>query len=219
MGKVRSTEEWLKELNATGDLQVEAIADLREILLRGSLYCLNRNLNDLDSLDPKDVLQLAEDCAQEALLAVLEHIPEFRGESKFTTWAYKFSINIALTAARREWRKGVSLDQLVDGSEPYEWLSAEHPDLITPDHSLLQQEVWGTIRETIRSELTERQRQVLKWIVFDEVPMDVVVQHLQTNRNTVYKMLHDARIKLKRSLLMQGFGTEEALDLFSINKV
>jgi len=219
MGKVRSTEDWLKELNATGDLQVEAITDLREILLRGSLYSLNRNLSDLANLNRDEILQLAEDCAQDALMAVLEHIHEFRGESKFTTWVYKFAINIALTAARREWRKDVSLDQLLEDSEPYEWLSADHHDLINPDHSLLQQEVWETLRETIRAELTEKQRQVLKWIVFDEVPMDVVVQHLRTNRNTVYKMLHDARIKLKRRLLMQGFGTDEALDLFSLNKV
>ncbi len=219
MGKARSTEAWLKDLNASGDQQVEAIADLREILLRGSLYSLNRNLNDIGNPNQNEVLQLAEDCAQEALIAVLAHLHEFRGESKFTTWAYKFSINIALVAARREWRKGVSLDQLMDYSEPVEWLSLEHQDLSSPDHSLLQQEVFETIRGTIRDELTEKQRQVLKWIVFDEVPMDVVVQHLRSNRNNVYKILHDARLKLKRNLLMQGFGTDDAMALFSINKV
>lgn len=219
MGKARSTEAWLKDLNASGDQQVEAIADLREILLRGSLYSLNRNLNDIGNPNQNEVLQLAEDCAQEALIAVLAHLHEFRGESKFTTWAYKFSINIALVAARREWRKGVSLDQLMDYSEPDEWLSLEHQDSSNPDHSLLQQEVFETIRGTIRDELTEKQRQVLKWIVFDEVPMDVVVQHLRSNRNNVYKLLHDARLKLKRSLLMQGFGTDDAMALFSINKV
>ena len=219
MGKVRSTEDWLKELNADGDQQVEAIADLREILLRASLYSLNRNLNDFANPNQNDVLQLAEDCAQEALMAVLAHLHEFRGESKFTTWAYKFAINMALVAARREWRKGVSLDQLQDQSEPMEWFSPEHQDLINPDHSLLRQEIYETIRETIRAELTEKQRQVLKWIVFDEVPMDVVVHQLRSNRNTVYKLLHDARLKLKRKLLMEGFGTDDALALFSINKV
>jgi RNA polymerase sigma-70 factor (ECF subfamily) len=219
MGKARSTEDWLKELNASGDQQVEAIADLREILLRGALYSLNRNLSELASFDQNEVLQLAEDCAQDALIAVLDHLHEFRGESKFTTWAYKFSINIALTTGRREWRKGVSLDQLTDHTEPVEWLSPEHHDLINPDHSLLQQEVFETIRETIRDELTEKQRQVLKWMVFDEVPMDVVVQHMRSNRNSVYKLLHDARLKVKRRLLMQGFGTDDALALFSMNKV
>jgi len=214
MGKARSNEDWLIELNASGDQQVEAIADLREILLRGSLYSLNHNLSGHTNHDQNEIVQLAEDCAQDALMAVLEHLHEFRGESKFTTWAYKFSINIALTAARRDWRKGVSLDQLQDDSEPFEWLSPEHQDTNNPDHSLLQQEVFETIRDTIRDELTERQRQVLKWMVFGEVPMDIVVQHLQTNRNTVYKMLHDARLKLKRKLLMQGYGAEEAMALF-----
>lgn len=219
MVRARSTEDWLKDLNASGDQQVEAIADLRAILLRGSLYCLNRNLTALASLGQNEVLQMAEDCAQDALMAVLEHLPEFRGESKFTTWAYKFSINIALLSVRREWRKGVSLDQFQDHSEPVEWFSPDHHDVNNPDHSLLQQEIFEAIRETIRKELTEKQRQVLKWIVFDEVPMDVVVQHLQSNRNTVYKLLHDARLKLKRRLLMEGFGMDEILALFSINKV
>jgi len=219
MGKTRSTEDWLRDLNASGDQQVEAIADLREILLRGALYSLNRNLNEFANPNPNELVQLAEDCAQEALIAILAHLHEFRGESKFTTWAYKFAINIALVTARREWRKGVSLDQLQDHSDSIEWLSEEHHDLINPDHSLLQQEVFETIRETIQDELTEKQRQVLKWIVFDEVPMDIVVQQMQSNRNTVYKLLHDARLKLKRRLLMEGFGTEDALALFSINKV
>jgi RNA polymerase sigma-70 factor (ECF subfamily) len=219
MGKARSTEDWLKELNSSGDLQIEAITDLREILLRGSLFALNRNLNDVSNFVQNDIQQLAEDCAQNALMAVLEHLHEFRGESKFTTWAYKFSINIALTAARREWRKGVSLDQYQDNSESVEWFSPDHHELVNPDNSLLQQEVFESIRDTIRDELTDKQRQVLKWMVFEEVPMDIVVEHMHTNRNTVYKLLHDARIKIRRKLLMQGFGTEEAMALFGINKV
>jgi RNA polymerase sigma-70 factor (ECF subfamily) len=219
MGKVRSSEDWLRELNTVGDLQVEAITDLREILLRGSLYSLNRNLNDVSNLDQNEIRHLAEDCAQNALMAVLEHLHEFRGDSKFTTWAYKFSINIALTAARREWRKGVSLDQYQDNSESVEWFFPEHHELINPDHSLLQQEVFECIRDTIRDELTDRQRQVLKWMVFDEVPMNIVVQHLNSNRNTIYKLLHDARLKLKRKLLMRGFGTDEAMALFSGKQV
>jgi RNA polymerase sigma-70 factor (ECF subfamily) len=158
---------------------------------------------------------ISKDCAQNALMAVLEHLHEFRGDSKFTTWAYKFSINIALTAARREWRKGVSLDQYQDNSEPFDWFTPDHHELINPDHSLLQRDVFVCIRDTIRDELTDKQRQVLKWMVFDEVPMDIVVEHMHTNRNTIYKLLHDARLKLKRKLLMQGFGTDEAMALFS----
>ena len=68
--------------------------------------------------------------------------------------------------------------------------------------------------EVIHNELTDKQRRVLKLIVFDEVPMDVVVQHLNTNRNAVYKLLHDARRKLKRGLQLHGIGVGETIDLF-----
>jgi RNA polymerase sigma-70 factor (ECF subfamily) len=66
----------------------------------------------------------------------------------------------------------------------------------------------------IRSELTARQRQVLKWIAFDDIPMDVVVQRLNSNRNAVYKLLHDARLKVKQRLAAHGYAVEDVYELF-----
>src|SRR6266545_2323394 len=108
----RTNEDWLHDLQAGGAVQENAIAELRNILLRAVLYFFNRNLNDLGGLARDDILQLAEDCAQEALISVMNHLSDFRGDSKFTTWVYKFAINTALMTARRERWKGVSLDQL-----------------------------------------------------------------------------------------------------------
>jgi RNA polymerase sigma-70 factor (ECF subfamily) len=84
-----------------------------------------------------------------------------------------------------------------------------------PDQSLIQREIRGILEEVIKGELTDRQRQVLILMVFHEVPMDEVVQRLGTNRNAIYKMLHDARRKLKNRLQARGFEVEELLALFS----
>jgi RNA polymerase sigma-70 factor (ECF subfamily) len=215
MEKTRTNSEWLQSLSAQNSLQPEAIEDLRALLLRASLYTLVTHLEDLRALGEHERIALAEDCAQEALLAVLARLDDFRGESKFTTWAYKFGVNIALTRARHERWKGVSLDALAEDDYSLDWLQwREGFQLADSETSALQTEVGDVIWKVIRTELTDKQRQVLKWIAFDEVPMDVVVQRLGTNRNAVYKLLHDARLKVKRHFSTRGYEVEEVYDLF-----
>ena len=213
----RTNEDWLHDLQAGGAVQENAIAELRNILLRAVLYFFNRNLNDLGGLARDDILQLAEDCAQEALISVMNHISDFRGDSKFTTWVYKFAINTALMTARRERWKGVSLDQLslADNGAFSEWIIRDKSSTGAPDQSAMQDEVREIIREVIERDLTDKQRRVLFLVVFNEVPMDEVARQLGTNRNAIYKMLHDARHKLKSSLQTRGFEVGETLALFS----
>jgi RNA polymerase sigma-70 factor, ECF subfamily len=88
MLKSRTNQEWLHDLVSGGSIQETAIADLRGLLLRAALYFFSRNPGDLQRLDREEILQRAEDCAQDALIAVLNHLSDFRGDSKFTTWAY-----------------------------------------------------------------------------------------------------------------------------------
>ncbi len=216
MSEARTNQEWLHDLTASGATQEAAIADLRDLLLRAALYFFSRNLNDFAKHNGDEILQRAEDCAQDALIAVLNHLPDFRGDSKFTTWAYKFAINIALTAARRERWKGVSLDELVSSSENnfFEWILQDKVDGAAPEESALQGEVRRIIQDVIKHDLTDKQRHVLTMMVFNEVPLDEVVRHLGSNRNAVYKMLHDARRKIKSSLQARGFEIGEMLSLF-----
>src|SRR5687768_13992502 len=201
MSDTRTNEEWLYALKASGEIQETAITALRELLLRATLYFFNRNLGDFAGLNRSEILQCAEDCAQEALIAVMNHLSDFRGDSKFTTWAYKFAINTALMTARRERWNGKSLDQLSfsNNGTRAERTMADPSSWFTPDRSALQGEISDIIREVIERDLTEKQRQVLMLMVFHEVPMDEVVRQLGTNRNAIYKMLHDARRKLKSS--------------------
>jgi RNA polymerase sigma-70 factor, ECF subfamily len=220
MSDSRTNEEWLHDLTASGEVQETAIADLRDLLLRAVLFFFSRNLGDFKRLAHNEILQLAEDCAQDALIAVMNHLSDFRGDSKFTTWVYKFAINIALMTARRERWKGISLDQLSFGEDGSlaEWVMRDKPMGLTPDQSALQREIRQNIQEVIEQELTDRQRRVLMLMVFNEVPMDEVAQRLDTNRNAIYKMLHDARRKLKNRLQARGFEIGEILALFTVQR-
>lgn len=212
---MRTNADWLHELEATGEEQTAAIEDLRSYLLRAALYSLNQRAHGLTHLTPTQIEQLAEDCAQDALLAILKQLREFRGDSRFTTWAYRFAVNMALTAARRESWKQVSLDYLIDEPDTPQWPTWDERPELNPDHVALRAEVWTVMREVIAHDLTDRQRQVLKAIVFDETPMDEVVRRLGSNRNAIYKLLHDSRRKLKDRLEARGFGVQDILDLFS----
>jgi RNA polymerase sigma-70 factor (ECF subfamily) len=220
MTETRTNQKWLEDLSNGGTSQDAAILELRDLLLRAALYFFSRNLSDFGGLSREEILQRAEDCAQDALIAVLDHLSDFRGDSKFTTWAYKFAINHALMAARRERWKGVSLDELVTSSESnfLEWVLQDQSDGVTPEESAVQAEVRKIIRDVILHDLTDKQQYVLSAIVFKEVPLDEVVRHLGTNRNAVYKLLHDARRKIKSHLQARGLEVAEMLNLFGASR-
>ena len=220
MSNTRTNQEWLHDLNASVATQEAAIADLRDLLLRAALYFFSRNLSDFERNNGDEISQRAEDCAQDALIAVMDHLSDFRGDSKFTTWAYKFAINMAMMAARRERWKGVSLDELASSDESnfFEWMMQDKSDGGAPEASAMQAEVRGIIQDVIKHDLTDKQRHVLSLMIFNEVPLDEVVRHLGTNRNAVYKMLHDARRKIKSSLRERGFEVGEMLSLFGASR-
>ena len=207
-------------MNASGANQEAAIDDLRDLLLRAALYFFSRNLGDFEKNNKDEILQRAEDCAQDALIAVMKHLPDFRGDSKFTTWAYKFAINMALMAARRERWKDVSLDQLASSGENnfFEAMLQDKSDGTAPEESAMQGEVQRTIQDVIKHDLTEKQRHVLTLMVFNEAPLDEVARYMGTNRNAIYKTLHDARRKIKNSLQARGFEVSEMLSLFSTSR-
>jgi RNA polymerase sigma-70 factor (ECF subfamily) len=221
MPKPRSNQDWLEELGSSGSAQEAAIADLRDLLLRAALYFFSRNLGDFQGLTRDEILQRAEDCAQDALVAVLNHLSNFRGDSKFTTWAYKFAINMAMMTARRERWKAVSLDEFTSPDETSNFLERLVQDAsadITPELSAMQMDVQRVLQEVIEHDLSEKQRHVLVMMLVHEVPLDEVVRYMGTNRNAAYKLLHDARLKLKAGLKLRGFEVGETLTLFGSSK-
>ena len=207
----RTNGEWLAALR-NGD--EAALADLRTYVLRAALFTLQRARHHVGHLGASALGQLAEDCAQESLTAILKRLDTFRGESQFTTWAYTFAVNTALLAARRERWASVSLDRILEGSETPSQTTVGHDGTLDPERRALQAEAIAAIRDGIEHHLTVKQQQLLRAVIFEQVPLDEVVRHWGSNRNALYKLLHDARRKLKSHLHARGFDVEEILDLF-----
>lgn len=213
--QTRTNEQWLRELTAAEQTQSSAITDLRAMLVRGALYSLQQTQYRLAEWDAERLRQLAEDSAQDAILAILQNLHEFRGESRFTTWAFKFAVNKALMSARHESWKHISLDKLLGDRELDDPSFADEQPESDPARMAWRTQVWAILREVIETELTAHQRRVLIATTFDEVPLDELADHFQTNRNAIYKTLHDARRKLKARLVERGLEFQEVMDLFA----
>jgi RNA polymerase sigma-70 factor, ECF subfamily len=211
--QARTNSQWVRELQADGEEQAAALEALRAYLVRAARYGLHRSRGQL-SHDAFDLDQLAQDCAQDALLAILGHLPDFRGDSRFTTWAYKFAINMALAAARRESRKHVSLAAVLE-APGHAWLPEAEALPADPEHRVRRAEAWAIIQTAMDDDLSGRQRRALRAVIADEVPLDDLVRHWGTTRNALYKLLHDARRRLKTRLEARGFSPREMLALFS----
>jgi RNA polymerase sigma-70 factor (ECF subfamily) len=209
----RSTAEWLADL-CSDERQAEALADLRDYLLRAVFLYLDRHREDLCNLDWRELEHLAEDFAQEALLQIRAKLHTFRGKSKFTTWAYPFVINAAAAELRRHRWRNLSMEALVgDGEVP---LGSFLSDLQVPDPetSASRENVLALIRHTITEELTERQRFALVNVHFHGMPMSEVARELDSTPNNVYKLIHDARKKIKGALLRHYRSPDDVLAIF-----
>ena len=206
----RTNAEWLSALTGSGEPQSLALSDLRRHLLRAATYTLRRQ----GHIGSAGVDHLAEDSAQEALSGLLQHLHEFRGESRFTTWAYKFAVHAALVAVRREQWSRVSLDSVLEEGKLTERLFPDAVEPLDPQRRALQGEMLAALRNAVDTQLTPRQRQALTAIAFDEVPLDELARHWGSNRNALYKLLHDARRKLKAHLASRGLDIQAMLDVF-----
>jgi RNA polymerase sigma-70 factor (ECF subfamily) len=202
----RTNEEWLAALR--GPEQAEALADLRAFLVRGLRYAL-ANRSDVDE-------QIREDFAQDALLKILNALDTFRGESRFTTWAQKIAVNVAFTELRRRRWQDTSLEAITEG------MSLDFvPDMLIdrsagPDQQAVQSAFLETLRRLIATELTDKQRQALIAIRIQGMPLEEVASRMGTNRNALYKLLHDARQRLKKKLEEEGLSPQDVLAAFSL---
>ncbi|KPL89353.1 RNA polymerase sigma factor [Ardenticatena maritima] len=200
----RSNDEWLADLR--GPNRDAALADLRAVLLRGLRFALDQsgNLRDTD----------LEDFAQEALLRILDNLDSFRGESRFTTWAHKIAVRVAFSELRRRRWKDVSLDEWLEQSEGDFTPQLLADENATPEEVAVQQSLLDAIARLMRDELTERQRKALVLVAIRGVPMEEVARRMNTNRNALYKLLHDARKRLKQAMAREGINPQEVMQLF-----
>lgn len=205
----RTNEEWVADLRAGGDRQAQALEDLRAIILRGLPYAI---AGRLDPNSPESEA-LTEEVVQETLMRVLEYLDSFEGRSQFTTWAHKIAVRAALTELRRvRWRE-VPLPEMTmddDADTSYREVPDEQSN---PEEQVAQAEMMKRVNRIIMEELTDKQRQALTAIM-EGFPLEEAAQRLDTNRNALYKMLHDARLRLKKRLEKEGLTPQEVLAVF-----
>ncbi len=200
----RSNADWVGALSeAEGETLSQALQDLRGFLVRAALVYLSQHRSELALWSQTDILQLAEDCAQEALLEIRSQLKTFRGEAKFTTWAYRFVINRAASELRRQRYRNVSLD----------WLNEDVPSLLQkmvtlgtraepaePEHLVEQHAYLQLLTNIISTELSDRQRLAVIGVHWQGRSMEEVAAVLGLSRNALYKLLHDARKRIKAKL-------------------
>ncbi len=210
----RTNEIWVEQLRDNHPQQAQAVSDLRRYLKRGVLaYSYTRS--DLSHLAGIELEQLSEDFTQEALLKTLANLDSFQGRSKFTTWAAKIAANHTISQLRRAKWRDLSLDVLIEAGTSLQDILAVDSTESDPDIESERAQVWQTITRVINNDLSERQRRVLAAVHFEGIPMAEVARLLDTNVNNIYKLLHDARLKLKRRLQALGLEPGYILNLFS----
>jgi RNA polymerase sigma-70 factor (ECF subfamily) len=198
------SRRWLAQLSGSGRAHDDAVARLHELLLRAARFEVARRRRALPHLRGNDHDDLAQQAADDALVAVLSKLDDFRGDSRFSTWAYKFALyEAAVKLRRRAWQeRELPL-------EPDSWPQIASADML-PEQRATQSELLGALQTAISESLSEHQREVLVAITLNGVPIDVLAERLNTTRGALYKTLHDARKKLRAKLAGDGFDIAEA---------
>lgn len=213
----RTNEQWLADLQTEGPARADALADLAQRLERGLFYYLRHDRSDLSDRSEDEIQRMAQDFVQEALLKVLDNLETFRGESMFLTWASKIAARGAISELRRARYKDFSLDYLTAEGEvmpSVTSLAISPDDSPQPENITERLDVVRQIDDALDNVLTDRQRAALVAVAVEGIPIEEVAERLGSNRNALYKLLHDARMKLKHHMEGQGLTPEYIIDLF-----
>jgi len=201
-----AARDWVEQLRAGGAREQAAVEELHALLLKAARFEVARRGAELPHLRGGDHEDLAQQAADDALLAVLRKLDDFRGESRFTTWAYKFALLEAAVKVRRRAWQGREVP-LADEA----WAALADSGA-GAGQGAEDAELFAALREEIECGLTPRQREVLVAVALNGVPIDVLAERLGSTRGALYKNLHDARRRLREALASRGFpigGGEE----------
>jgi RNA polymerase sigma-70 factor (ECF subfamily) len=184
---------WLRDLRAAGATRNDAVARLHALLLRAARFEVARRRAGLPHLRGSELDDIALEAADDATVNVLARLDDFRGASRFTTWAYKFALlEAAVKLRKRAWQgREIPLEQ-----ETWDLFASAG---LGPAEATEQAELLTTLADGIAA-LTPHQRRVLIALAVNGVPIDVLADRLNTNRGALYKTLHDARRSLRAYL-------------------
>jgi RNA polymerase sigma-70 factor (ECF subfamily) len=201
------SQGWIDRLRGAGADHDRAVRELHVLLLNAARFEVHRRRSQLGRRFQAEGEDLAQQSADDALLAVLGKLEGFRGESRFTTWAYKFALyEAAVKVRRRVWReREIQLD-------PEAWpLIADRGRTVHRDAET--QELLGALAHAIENDLSAHQRRVLVSVTLNGIPIDVLAERMDSTRGALYKTLHDARRRLRASLQAQGLSIDPEQEL------
>lgn len=195
----QDNRRWVRDLGATGSVREAACQELYRLLHRVARREATRRASSLRMYGP-ELDDIAYQAAADALMAISRRLDTFRGESRFTTWAVKFVIfDVATKMSRHYWRHH-------DVPYDYEdWSRLASRFEVTPGQEVEAAEFVDAVSHAVKHGLTDRQRLVFMAAVVNEVPMDVLAGELGSTRNALYKVLFDARKKLRAELVSEGY--------------
>jgi RNA polymerase sigma-70 factor, ECF subfamily len=205
-GLDEESRRWLRDLRATGAARDDAMERLHALLLHAARFEASRRRATMPHLRGDDLDDLAQQAADDAFVSVLRRLDDFRGASRFTTWAYKFALLEAAVKLRKRAWQGREIPLGDDAWSSFASVQLE------PAAEAEQSELLIAVRRAVDDVLTLHQRRVLVALAVDGVPIDVLAERLETTRGALYKTLHDARRKLRKHLEDSGLAPEPLLE-------
>ncbi len=206
----RTNAEWLTDLRADEKARDAALIDLRAVIVSGLPYALS---NWLSPSDPQ-FDALTDDVTQETILKALKHLDSFQGRSQFTTWVQKIAVRVALTELRRRRWKDVSLDALMTDEGEEQMPLAQSNTAPDPARAAEQAEMMALLERLMAEEMSEKQRMAMMAVRVNGMPIEEAARQMGMERNALYKLLHDARLKLKKRMEREGLTPDEVLSAF-----
>lgn len=191
--------DWVGSLSGAGPERDHALRRLHDLMLRAARHQLAQMAPTLPALGRARLDDIVHQAADEATVALLGRLHTFEGRSRFTTWAYKFGILSAASEIRRSMWKHREV--------PLDHLNERATLAVSPEQVVEAAEFSRSVARAITVVLTPHQRRVVLALLVDGVPVDVLADRLGTNRNALYKTLHDARVQLRRQLADEGLLT------------
>jgi RNA polymerase sigma-70 factor, ECF subfamily len=198
IGDEHESRAWIEALASEGPRKERALAELHQLLLRAARFEIGRRRAALPHLRGGDFEDLAQQSADDAMVSLLRKLSDYRGESRFTTWAYKFALLEAAVKLRRRAWQGREIPLESEGLERIAEAGG------SPEAGAEQSELLSEVREAIATELSPHQGEVLVAVALNDVPIDVLAERLDTTRGALYKTIHDARRKLRAHLEEPG---------------
>ena len=201
MTQVAKIDDWPERLRQTGIERDAAIEELRTTLLKGLGHMLRGRNSSIQ----------ADDIVQDAMLKILAKLDTFEGRSKFTTWAMTIATRTAISEMRRKHCQNISLDSMMGDELKFE--------VVATDSNLSGQEadkavILLKLKDLIASRLTDKQRQAVNALL-NGMPVEQIAERTDSNRNAVYKLVHDARSNLRDGFEKAGISAEDISAIFA----